>query len=326
MTAPSPTTIVVPSPAPSGTAVQPASSCPARESPSVTRSATVPPTANRPETFPPTARPEVGTVGSLNRSPFIVKLEIASGSVPARLGVDIAVRATDPDNDPLGYQWYVDSGPRADISEFFGSGPHVVFQSPVVPSDLGQYSIGVVVSDGRGGTASASGEVSVVIPPGLYLAGPDFSKMWTSDRSVQDSLGFATAAERVKPGRPANSPAAEEAFRNGYMFWYKEDYDGVARIYVLYSSDQTWDAFVDTWQTGVDPDFECTSPPTPPRRGFGKVWCSRPSVADKVGIASAPEVGVGQVSQRFENGMMLRSLDYAVNYILFVNGTWKKEN
>jgi hypothetical protein len=258
-----------------------------------------------------------------NRPPTVESLEFGASFIPAGSSTSVTVVASDPDGDPLIYIWAIDAGPRPDKAGLEGSGPSALFRSLAVPSGLGKYTLRVDVSDRHGGSAFVTGVIDVVVPSGLLVAGPDFQSTWAADPDAQDRLGFATAAERVKPGHASNPPAAEEAFRNGYMFWYKQDYDGATRIYVLFRVDHTWSSYLDTWQAGVDPEFECTTPPTPPDRGFGKLWCSNHAVADKVGIPAAPEIGQGQMAQTFQNGMMLRSLDYAVNYMLFDDGTWQ---
>lgn len=161
------------------------------------------------------------------------------------------------------------------------------------------------------------------MPSNLAAAGPDFYAVWGADRTTQDKLGFAVSVEQADTANPASFVAAEEPFTKGYMFWFKADFDGVARIYVIYNADHTWQSFDDTWKAGVDPDFQCTTSPTPPVRGFGKVWCYQPGVADKVGTPVSPEIGEGQMRQKFQNGMIMRSLKTGTTYILFGDGTWK---
>jgi hypothetical protein len=180
-----------------------------------------------------------------------------------------------------------------------------------------------VVKNELGETRTLTTTLTVIPPPGLLAAAPDFADDWTADRGMQDALGFATAPARNKPDDRSNPPAAEERFQNGYMFWFRADYDGATRIYALYNNDHGWASFPDTWREGVDPDFPCTKPPNPPQRGFAKVWCFQPGVKDKLGGQAGTEIGEGQLAQDFENGMMLRSLDYARTYILFKDGTWR---
>jgi DNA-binding beta-propeller fold protein YncE len=114
--------------------------------------------------------------------------------------------------------------------------------------------------------------------------------------------------------------SAEESFERGYMFWRKD----TDRIYVIYD-DHTWQDFADIWYEG-DPEFSCpdvapsTSPPTP-KRGFGKIWCVKPGVRDKLGWALEEEKGANRWVQDFERGVMIVS-DYIGIAILYDDGTW----
>ncbi len=259
----------------------------------------------------------------LNHLPAITKLTSESAKVAARSAVRLSAEANDPDGDRLSYHWSVDSGARTDLVQLNGPGPQVDFVAPRVPSGLGMYKVSIVVKDGAGASASATITIQVVPPEGLQGAAPDLVNDWSADSAVQDVLGFSVTPVQKRPGTASNPPAAEQHFQNGYMFWYHADYDGVQRIYAIYNGDHTWSRFADTWREGVDPDYQCTTPPTPPQRGFGKVWCFQPGVKEKLGRATEPEIGVGQLMQNFENGMMLRSLDYNVTYVLFNDGTWR---
>jgi hypothetical protein len=130
---------------------------------------------------------------------------------------------------------------------------------------------------------------------------------------------------RERLGCPVNQGdiilSAEESFENGYMFW-REDTD---RIYAIYE-DHTWQDFADIWYEG-DPEFSCpeiapsTSPPTP-KRGFGKIWCVKPGVRDKLGWALEEEKGANRWVQDFERGVMIIS-DYIGIAILYDDGIWQ---
>ena len=241
-----PTTTSIPSVTLMASATPPTVPSPTPLLPTVPSPTSPPPTVPTPTLSPtvmakptitatPSPLPKV-TPPTPNRPPVISALVIGAPNVPARSSVTVSVVAADPDTDSLGYQWFVDAGPRADLAKFLGNGANVLFQSPTVPSGVGVYSFRVVVYDGRGGTSAAIGAIAVIPPSGLGSAGPDFFSTWSGDRSIQDRLGFALTPESVKPTNSSNPPAAEEAFRSGYMFWFKEDYDGAARIYVIYST------------------------------------------------------------------------------------------
>jgi tetratricopeptide (TPR) repeat protein len=138
---------------------------------------------------------------------------------------------------------------------------------------------------------------------------------------------FASAWSGVREhiGCPVNQGSVtwlgEELFERGYMFWRKD----TDRIYVIYD-DYTWQDFADIWYEG-DPEYSCpeiapsTSPPTP-RLGFGKIWCVKPGVRDKLGWALAEEKGANRWVQDFEGGVMISS-DYISIAILYDDGTWQ---
>ena len=65
-----------------------------------------------------------------------------------------------------------------------------------------------------------------------------------------------------------------------------------AVIYVLYA-DGTYQAYEDTWVEGEIVEIEGTPPQglVAPRRGFGKLWAIQPGVRDRLGWATAEELG-----------------------------------
>lgn len=110
-----------------------------------------------------------------------------------------------------------------------------------------------------------------------------------------------------------------------FMLWFSDE----KQIYVLFP-DQTWQAYVDTWQEG-QPEISCnplnvppTSPPLP-RRGFGKLWCSVAGLQDKMGTIDREErLCQHTVMQRFEKGKLLACFeDATVRYFrLLDDGSW----
>ncbi len=69
----------------------------------------------------------------------------------------VTCNGADPDNDPLTYSWTASAG------QFSGTGSNVQFDSTGLQP--GTYVVKCAVSDGRGGTADASGNVEVKEPP-----------------------------------------------------------------------------------------------------------------------------------------------------------------
>jgi len=98
-------------------------------------------------------------------------------------------------------------------------------------------------------------------------------------------------SSRQPGGCPAtsavSSPAAALAFERGQMFW-----TGVDRmIYVLYADGQqpAWERYNDTWVEGMpERDLSIVGPQglwQQPRRGFGQLWRTTPTVRDRLGWA-----------------------------------------
>jgi len=113
---------------------------------------------------------------------------------------------------------------------------------------------------------------------------------------------FFEPAPEGCPGAPALfSAAAEQPFEHGLMVWM-EGRDG---IYVLFDDDISsprWSFYEDTWEEG-EGEILCDRGPAPagrfyPRRGFGKLWCKQPGLFDRLGWATAEEVGYAGAVQR----------------------------
>lgn len=78
---------------------------------------------------------------------------ITPGSVNANGIASVAVVASDPDNDPLTYSYTVTGG------AITGSGAAVSWTAPSAP---GAHSVTVTVSDGKGGSATGNGALTVL--------------------------------------------------------------------------------------------------------------------------------------------------------------------
>lgn len=87
-----------------------------------------------------------------NNPPVVASVMINPASVNAGATTNIAVTATDLDNDPLTYAYQVNGG------AVNGTGPSVQW---IAPSTAGAYSVTVTVSDGQGGTAIGTGALTV---------------------------------------------------------------------------------------------------------------------------------------------------------------------
>jgi serine/threonine protein kinase len=112
--------------------------------------------------------------------------------------------------------------------------------------------------------------------------------------------------------------AAQQRFDGGRMYW-REDND---RIYAVYRGGR-WESHADTWNEG-DPDYSCDTPETPPTpvRGFGKIWCSFPTIKQGLGNALEGEAGFNATLQNFQNGFILQTDDRTL--VMYNDGNWER--
>jgi hypothetical protein len=99
----------------------------------------------------------VGGCTSANHPPLISKLTSSAGWVNPSGSCEVQCVASDPDGDELSYTWSA----SGDIA---GEGAAVTWTAPAAP---GFYTITVIVTDGRGGEATAPLTINVVVnqPP-----------------------------------------------------------------------------------------------------------------------------------------------------------------
>ena len=110
-------------------------------------------------------------------------------------------------------------------------------------------------------------------------------------------------------------------FEGGQMLWRQDN----AVIYVLYN-DGRWTQYDDLWREG-DAEFACGEPNNPPTplRGFGRVWCDHAAVQEKLGAATAAEIGdAGGRAQDFVNGMLLAAPDGSTFVLVGESATWRR--
>ena len=129
--------------------------------------------------------------------------------------------------------------------------------------------------------------------------------------NLEQTLGCPT-------GEATTDPVAIDEFGEGpeydrFMLWFGD----TQMIYVLFP-DGTWQSYEDTWVEGEDPTFSCNplggeedSPPLP-RRGFGKLWCSDPSLQEVLGTVPREErLCQHSVKQPFAEGVLLACFEDA---------------
>ncbi len=114
----------------------------------------------------------------------------------------------------------------------------------------------------------------------------------TAPRNPDGSCVYAWfVLSRPPSGCPATAPlstaAASLAFERGMMFWFGVE----GAIYVLYTDGQqpAWERYADTWREGMpERDLTIVGPEglwQQPRRGFGQLWRTTPTVRDRLGWA-----------------------------------------
>jgi len=89
----------------------------------------------------------------LNRSPIINSLT-AEKEIRTSSETQIVCKASDPDGDNVTYEWSADGG------SITGEGSAVTWTAPAISDN---YTISVTAADGKGGTATRSTEVSVIV-------------------------------------------------------------------------------------------------------------------------------------------------------------------
>lgn len=128
-------------------------------------------------------------------------------------------------------------------------------------------------------------------------AGGEVSQSVTVDWPCKYSYFFSPAPTLCPAYEVTTTPAAEETFEHGRMIWLSEmrfpPVTAASQVLVLYDDGQ-WAQYDDTWAEGEPESDPAIVPPAgllQPIRGFGKVWREQAGVRDKLGWATAAEVG-----------------------------------
>jgi len=132
--------------------------------------------------------------GKANQSPTITSLEADPISLNPGEGSSITCIASDPDGDALSYAWTCTGGAVS------GAGAQVTW---VAPSVVKNYSVGVTVSDGKGGTANRSVSVAVAVPTPTPTPAPTPTPTPTpspSDGSIDVKSGTIDGAKVIIDG------------------------------------------------------------------------------------------------------------------------------
>lgn len=208
--------------------------------------------------------------------------------------------------------------------------PVVTCTPPPCKADEVYYCPGVC--PGGCGTLCAT-PTPTVPPPSFEPTGIEthevFKPVWEQP-GVKDYLGYATEAAIDE------RHYARQYFERGYLYWWDQP-DDLGLIWTVEIRQPgarhgfRWTGpYEDAWD-GSDP-YSCDAAranPNGPVRGFGKLWCDNPEIAEAIGAARGSEQGTGDttsygVVQFFQGGVMLYSpLDREV-WVLFNGGTWQR--
>lgn len=147
---------------------------------------------------------------------------------------------------------------------------------------------------------------------------------------VKDYLGYPTGEAS------ADRRYARQYFEYGYLYWW--DRPGPSDLIWAVEMPQPaasqgfrWTGpYEDTWDGGDS--FSCDAAranPNGPVRGFGKLWCDHPEIAQAIGAARESEDGTGNstsygVVQFFQGGVMLYSPLEREVWVLFNGGVWQR--
>ena len=109
-----------------------------------------------------------------NSNPVISSVTVNPASAETNSMVTVTVAASDPDGDALSYTYTVSGGAIA---------PNGASAMWTAPGQAGAFSVSVTVSDGKGGTASNNGTLTVVAPPTQITGSASFPAGTSGDLS-----------------------------------------------------------------------------------------------------------------------------------------------
>jgi hypothetical protein len=176
-------------------------------------------------------------------------------------------------------------------------------------------------------TPTATPTPGVFEPTGIQPDGR-FKDIWQELDGGDSRLGYPTGPEIN------DRNFARQYFEKGLMFWW-DNPDGPGYIWVIDSpaddlrSGSAWNRYADTWQDGDE--YACDEARSNggkgPVRGFGKLWCERPELQNRLGNPLEGEGGSGGTPpyahvQFYQGGVILYNSLNAEVYVLFDQGDW----
>jgi hypothetical protein len=171
--------------------------------------------------------------------------------------------------------------------------------------------------------------------PGIFAATglePEdrFGEIWLELGAGKSRLGYPTGVEII------DRDFAKQYFEKGMMYWW-DNPDGSDYIWVIdspepdMSAGTTSNRFVEDWDGGDE--YSCkaalANAEKGPIRGFGKLWCARPELRDRLGNPQEREAGSGGNPpyghvQFFQGGVMLYNPLNSEVFVLYDQGDWRR--
>ncbi len=170
-----------------------------------------------------------------------------------------------------------------------------------------------------GGTPVSLATAPALLPTCSTLPTGGFGVVYASITDIASSLGCPLGNPPVVQA----IPSAWQTYQGGIMVWLNGE------IFALYSTSGTYQYFIDTFTSGVDPEAGAEAAPQgliAPVRGFNKVWANNPTAKANLGWATAPEVGNTASVLAFENGFMIYITGRSDVWVLVggkTSGSWR---
>lgn len=142
---------------------------------------------------------------------------------------------------------------------------------------------------------------------------------------IQPGSTFARAWERSMLGCPlaaeSTVASAYERFEHGWMLW-RQDTPTDHWVFV------DGNGYTVAWYPTSDaPTFSCPEAEAAgrPRLGFGRVWCEKTDIRQRIGPAQTDEVSAMRALQAFEHGFMIAVSERSAVVSVYTDGTWKEQ-